>query len=83
MCDYSLHNVKTRPAKVGDRLITRDFGTDARLLCTGRCEHGGLRAARGRSCPSQMKLGAYVCGRGVRTLSTTRPQSSGKSINTT
>jgi len=25
MCDYSLHNVKTRPAKVGDKLITRRF----------------------------------------------------------
>jgi hypothetical protein len=30
MCDYSLHNVKTRPAKVGDKLITRDFGTGSR-----------------------------------------------------
>jgi hypothetical protein len=27
MCDYSLHSVATRPAKVGDRLVTRDFGT--------------------------------------------------------
>jgi hypothetical protein len=27
MCDYSLLNVKSRPAKVGDRLTTRDFGT--------------------------------------------------------
>ncbi len=27
MCDYSLHNVKTRPAKVGDKLTTRYFGT--------------------------------------------------------
>jgi hypothetical protein len=27
MCDYSLHNVKTRPAKVGDKLTSRDFGT--------------------------------------------------------
>ena len=27
MCDYSLHNVKTRPAKIGDKLTTRDFGT--------------------------------------------------------
>ena len=27
MCDYSLHNVASRPAKVGDRLTTRDFGT--------------------------------------------------------
>ena len=26
MCDYSLHNVKTRPAQVGDKLTTRMFG---------------------------------------------------------
>ena len=26
MCDYSLHYVKSRPAKVGDKLTTRDFG---------------------------------------------------------
>jgi hypothetical protein len=25
MCDYSLHHVKSRPAKVGDKLTTRDF----------------------------------------------------------
>ena len=25
MCDYSLHNVTTRPAKVGDKLITTQF----------------------------------------------------------
>jgi hypothetical protein len=30
MCDYSLHNVKTRPAKVGDKLTSRDFGTRTR-----------------------------------------------------
>jgi len=27
MCDYSLHNVRSRPAKIGDKLTTRDFGT--------------------------------------------------------
>jgi hypothetical protein len=27
MCDFSLHSVKSRPARVGDRLVTRDFGT--------------------------------------------------------
>ena len=27
MCDYSLQNVKSRPAKVGDKLTTRNFGT--------------------------------------------------------
>ena len=30
MCDYSLHNVKSRLAKVGDELTTRDFGTGTR-----------------------------------------------------
>jgi hypothetical protein len=30
MCDYSLHHVKSRPAKVGDKLTTRDFGTGTR-----------------------------------------------------
>ena len=27
MCDYSLESVRSRPAKVGDKLTTRDFGT--------------------------------------------------------
>jgi hypothetical protein len=30
MCDYSMHNVRTRPAKVGDELTTRHFGTSTR-----------------------------------------------------
>jgi hypothetical protein len=30
MCDYSLQHVKSRPAKVGDKLTTRDFGTCTR-----------------------------------------------------
>src|SRR6516162_9949926 len=32
MCDYSLQSVKSRPAKVADKLITRDFGTGTRGL---------------------------------------------------
>ena len=27
LCDYSLHSVKSRPAKVGDKLTTHNFGT--------------------------------------------------------
>jgi hypothetical protein len=27
MCDYSLQKIASRPAKVGDRLTTRNFGT--------------------------------------------------------
>jgi hypothetical protein len=30
MCDYSLQNVRSRLAKVGDKLVTRDFGTGTR-----------------------------------------------------
>jgi hypothetical protein len=30
MCDYSLHHVKSRPAKVGDKLTTRNFCTGTR-----------------------------------------------------
>src|SRR6516162_3504595 len=30
MCDFSLHSVKSRPAKVGDKLTTRNFGTGTR-----------------------------------------------------
>ena len=30
MCDYSLHSVKSRPAKIADKLTVRDFGTGTR-----------------------------------------------------
>ncbi len=30
MCDYSLYSVKSRPAKVGDKLTTHNFGTGTR-----------------------------------------------------
>jgi hypothetical protein len=30
MCDYSLINVRSRPAQVGDKLTTSDFGTGTR-----------------------------------------------------
>ena len=39
MCDYSLHNVASRPAKVGDRLTTRDFGTGTRGFAAPEDSH--------------------------------------------
>jgi hypothetical protein len=30
MCDFSLQHVRSRPAKVGDKLTTRDFGRGTR-----------------------------------------------------
>ena len=34
MCDYSLQSVLSRPAKVGDKLTTRNFGTGTRGFAT-------------------------------------------------
>ena len=56
MCDYSLHNVKTRPAQVGDKLTTRLFGLEyGRFRCIGRQKRSGLPITRNR---------VVLCGRG-------------------
>jgi hypothetical protein len=34
MCDYSLQHVRSRPAKVADRLVTHNFGTGTRGFCS-------------------------------------------------
>jgi len=34
MCDYSLQHVRSRDANVGDKLITRNFGTGTRGFCS-------------------------------------------------
>ena len=36
MCDYSLQHVRSRPAKVGDKLTTREFGTGTRGFAAGK-----------------------------------------------
>ena len=33
MCDYSLSHVNSRPARIADKLTTRDFGTGTRGFC--------------------------------------------------
>ena len=65
MCDYSLHSVKSRPAKVGDKLTTRDFGTGTRGFaasedaCLAVCVRPGteLSFAREVACQSIGMLG--------------------------
>jgi hypothetical protein len=37
MCDYSLQNVSSRPATVGDQLVTRDFRTGTRGFADVDC----------------------------------------------
>jgi hypothetical protein len=63
MCDFSLHAVRSRPAKVGDKLTTRMFN-----LGTGASAHPKITewqfvCFRARSCPSRTKLGDGPCGR--------------------
>ena len=38
MCDYSLHLVKSRPAKVGDKLVSTKFPNGRILLVNRLCE---------------------------------------------
>ena len=37
MCDYSLQNVASRPAAVGDTLVTHNFGTGTRGFASPQC----------------------------------------------
>jgi hypothetical protein len=47
MCDYSLQNVKSRAAKVGDKLTNAElWHGDARIYSLRRCEPCGLRSTR-------------------------------------
>jgi hypothetical protein len=34
MCDYSLQHVQSRPAKLAEKLITRNFGLGTRGFCS-------------------------------------------------
>jgi hypothetical protein len=50
MCDYSLQNVKSRPAKVGEKLRTQHFNTHNWICCARRYQDGGLRSSGNRAC---------------------------------
>ena len=39
MCDYSLSHVNSRPARIADKLTTRDFGTGTRGFCAAEDPH--------------------------------------------
>ena len=85
MCDYSLHNVKSRPAKVGDKLTTHHFNTGTRGFAapedanTAVCVLPGteLALAREVSCRPRNVLG----WKAIQFI--TRRPSSGKSTRTT
>src|SRR6476661_3259673 len=79
MCDYSLHNVKTRPAQVGDKLTTRMFGWST----------GGFAASEDKSVAVCLSPGTELSfadevrkdlGHGLRRQSVTRLRFSARSI---
>jgi hypothetical protein len=48
MCDY---RVKSRPAKVGDKLTTTNFNTGTREVCrTGGFHNRGVHSSWNRAC---------------------------------
>jgi hypothetical protein len=53
MCDYSLHNVETRPAKVGDRLKVRHLAPAHEDFPHRRMQTLRSACYLGLSCPFQ------------------------------
>ena len=81
MCDYSLHHVKTRPAKVSDKLTTHNFGTGTRGFSASEDANVAVCVLPGTELSFADKLGLRAVIHG-RTSSTTRLQSSDRSTKT-
>ena len=78
MCDYSLHNVKTRPAKVGDKLTTRDFGTGTHGFATSEDASVAVCVLPGTELSFADEVMFAVLA--MQEWSSTRPRSFGRSI---
>ncbi len=76
MCDYSLHNVKARPARVGDRLTTRLFNMTTRGFSAPEDMNVAVCLLPG----TELSSLARSCAYGLSLLSTIRPRSSVRSI---
>jgi len=52
MCDYSLHHIASRPARIEDKLVTTKFknSNHPRLRCRRGTKRGGLPVAPHRNC---------------------------------
>ena len=57
MCDFSLRAVKSRPAKIGDKLTTRGFGTGTRGFAASEDANVAVSIARNRAV---LRAGSYV-----------------------
>ena len=71
MCDYSLESVTSRPAKVGDKLTTRDFGTCTRGFAAAEDAKVAVCVLPGTELAfsSTVKVACYLVRQQVETLS--------------
>ena len=58
MCDYSLHHLKTRPARIGDKLTAQYFGTGTVGFAAPEDEASQFAFHQERSCLLQAKFDA-------------------------
>ena len=73
MCDYSLHHVQSRPAKVGDKLTTRDFRLRHPRIAAAEERASRCAGHRGLSCLcSEVKcvFSTFVWSEGVSSRKT-------------
>jgi hypothetical protein len=82
MCDYSLHHVKTRPAKVGDQLITHRFGSRTTGFSAPEDIGVAVCVLPGTGCRLPTTLNGRACDRGAEISSPTRSLFSAKLIKT-
>ena len=80
MCDYSLQNVKSRPAKIGDKLTARNFGTGTIRFAASEDANVAVCLLPGQSCPlpTRFSVTRDICGLGKIRRSIIRLQSFGK-----
>ena len=83
MCDYSLHDVANRPAKVGDKLVTTRFRYTRGFAAVGEpdvavCLLPGTELAFDREVDCDRGFGLLPAG-----LSRRRSRRSGRSTKTT
>ena len=55
MCDYSLQHVNSRPAKIGDKLTTRNFGFGTRGFAASEDKHVAACCCQGPNCRLALK----------------------------
>ena len=80
MCDYSLHSVVSRPAKVGDKLTTWDFGTGTRGFAAAEDARVAVCVCQGPNwrLPNRSSMERAVCWAGAARRSITKRRFFGK-----